>query len=116
MRKSNFLLAGALLLFTFCGCTSVKRFKTADYKGGDNSLVNVELFNTRLSGETKEAREKNLWTLSANAQTRLVQILDERYPDNEAFMSAMSGSFGTSEAPSQDLTKKDLRMVFTKRI
>jgi hypothetical protein len=113
MRKSNFLLAGALLLFTFCGCTSVKRFKTADYKGMDNSLVNVELFNTRLSGETMEAREKNLWTLSANAQTRLVQILDERYPDNEAFMSVMSGSFGTSEAPSQDLTKKDLRMVFT---
>ena len=113
MRKFIFLLAGALLLFTFCGCTSVKRYKTADYKGMDNSLVNVELFNTRLSGETMEAREKNLWTLSANAQTRLVQILDERYPDNEAFISTMSGSFGTNEEPSQDLTRKDLRMVFT---
>ena len=75
MRKFRFLIAGSLLLFTITGCTTVKRFKTADYKGEDNSLVDVELFNTRLSGEPVVVKEKNLWTLSANAQTRLVQIL-----------------------------------------
>ncbi len=113
MSKTKVLLTGSLLLFTLCGCTSVKRFKTAEYKGEDNSLVDVELFNTRLSSETVEAREKNLWTLSANAQTRLVQILDERYPDNDAFLSGMSGNFGISEAPLENLIQKDLRMVFT---
>lgn len=113
MRKFRFLIAGSLLLFTITGCTTVKRFKTVDYKGEDNSLVDVELFNTRLSGELVVVKEKNLWTLSANAQTRLVQILDERYPDNKEFMGAMAGSFGTNEVPLQELTRKDLRMVFT---
>lgn len=113
MRKFSFLITGSLLLFTITGCTTVKRFKTADYKGEDNSLVDVELFNTRLTAEPVVVKEKNLWTLSANAQTRLVQILDERYPENKQFMSAMAGSFGTNEVQVQELTRKDLRMVFT---
>ena len=113
MIKKNFLITGLLLLFTICGCTTVKRFKTAEYKGEDNKLVDVELFNARLSGDPVGVQEKNLWTLSANAQTRMVQILDERYPDNEQFMGIISGNFGSSEAPVQELTQKNLRMVFT---
>lgn len=113
MRKFTFLITGSLLLFAITGCTTVKRFKTADYKGEDNSLVDVELFNTRLSGEPVVVQEKNLWTMSANAQTRMVQILDERYPDNEQFLGAVSGSFGANEVQVQELTRKDLRMVFT---
>jgi len=106
-------MTGALLLLLSAACTSVKRFKTVEFKGEDNSLVGVELFSARISDEPVEVREKNLWTLSANAQTRLVQILDERYPDNEHFMSAMAGSFGTGEVLPQELIRKDLRMVFT---
>jgi len=113
MRKFSFLIAWVLLLLAITACTSVKRFKSVEYKGEDNSLVDVELFNARISDEAVAVREKNLWTLSANAQTRLVQILDERYPDNEQFMSAMAGSFGTGETPLQDMTRKDLRMIFT---
>lgn len=95
------------------GCSSVKRFKSAAYKGEDNSLVNVDLFNTRLSTEAVSMKEKNLWTLSANAQTRLIQILDERYPDNEQFMRVLSGNFGQDEVEEVVYTRKDLRMVFT---
>jgi hypothetical protein len=73
----------------------------------------VELFNTRLSGDPEGVQKKNLWTLSANAQTRMVQILDERYPDNEQFMGVISSNFGANEIPVQVLTQKDLRMVFT---
>ena len=113
MRNSLFLTTGSVLLFALSGCTSVKRFKTAEYMGTDNSLVKVELFSSRLSSEATMVQEKNLWTLSANAQTRLVQILDERYPDNEHFMSVMSGNFGSSEVSGQDLTRKDLRMIFS---
>lgn len=113
MRKLNFLLAGFLMLLTISACTSVKRFKTVAYKGEDNSLVDVELFNARISAEPAELRQKNLWTLSANAQSHMVQILDRRYPDNEQFMGAMAGNFGTNLAPQLDLTRKDLRMVFT---
>ena len=113
MRNFTILITGFILLFALSGCTSVKRFKTADYKGEDNSLADVELFNARLSAEPVNVLEKNLWTLSANAQTRLVQILDERYPDNTMFLGAVSGSFGASGVPVQELTRKDLRMVFT---
>ncbi len=113
MRNFLFLIAGSILLFVLSGCTSVRRFKTAKYMGTDNDLVDVELFSSRLTGEPVMVQEKNLWTLSANAQTRLVQILNERYPDNEHFMSAMSGSFGSTEVSVQDLTRKDLRMVFS---
>ena len=101
------------MLFALTACTSVKRFKSVDYKGEDNSLVDVELFSAKISDDPVAVKKKNLWTLSANAQTRLVQILDERYPDNEQFMSAMAGSFGSSETQLQDLTRKDFRMVFT---
>ncbi len=113
MRRSIFLLAGSILLLTITACTSVKRFKSVDYKGEDNSLVDVELFNARISADPAELREKNLWTLSANAQSHLVQILDRRYPDNEQFMGAMAGNFGTNNEAQLDLTRKDLRMVFT---
>lgn len=115
MRKLIFLIAGALVLLTIAACTSVKRFKSVDYKGEDNTLVDVELFNARISTEAIASREKNLWTLSANAQSHLVQILDERYPDNEQFVSALSGSFGTGTTPMEELTRKDLMMVFTIR-
>ena len=113
MKRSDFLTAGILLLFTLNGCTTVKRFQSAAYKGEDNGLVEVELFNTRLSAEPVSVKEKNLWTLSANAQTRLVQILDERYPDNEQFISALSASYGPNELVAEEYTRKDLRMVFT---
>lgn len=113
MRKIFFLFAGSVLLFILCGCTSVKRFKTAAYKGEDNRLVELDLFHTRLSADPVSVKEKNLWTLSANAQTRLIQILDERYPDNEQFMSVLSGNYGTENNQWEDYTQKDLRMVFT---
>ena len=113
MRIFFFLFAGSVLLFSLCGCTSVKRFKTAAYKGEDNRLVEVDLFHTRLSADPAAVKEKNLWTLSANAQTRLIQILGERYPDNEQFMSVLSGSYGTDDDQWEDYSRKDLRMVFT---
>jgi hypothetical protein len=113
MRKYAFLLTGSLLFYILAGCTTVRRFKSADYKGVDNGLVDVSLFNSRLSGEPEGKQERSLWTLSANAQTRMVQILDERYPGNEAFLNALAGNFNSNEVPLQDLTQKDLRMVFS---
>jgi len=114
MRNKILLLAGLLLLLLLCACTSVKRFKSADYKGTDNALVDVELFSSRLASETIPQQDMNLWNLSANAQTRLVQILDERYPDNAQFMSALSRNYQLSgDSPEEDLTRKELLMVFT---
>ena len=114
MKKLSLLLSGFLLLILLTGCTSVKRFKSAAYKTQDNTLVNMELFGSRLTGDGTESTVKYLWDLSASAQTQLIQILNERYPDNGQFIMALSKEYlSQEEIGSLDLTGKKLRMVFT---
>ena len=114
MRNRKFLLAGFLLLLLVSACTSVKRFKSAEYKGADHHLVDVDLFSSRLATEAADNQEMYLWNLSANAQTRLVQILDERFPENGQFIRALSKNYREGdEAVSENYTRKDLQMVFT---
>jgi len=114
MKKLILLLIGILWLFLFTGCTSVKRFKSAQWKGEDNSLVNVELFSAKLNDPLVESEERNLWDLSASAQTQLIQILNERYPDNGQFINAMNLKYlSEADLPRVDMTGKELQMVFT---
>ncbi|MCK4745981.1 MAG: hypothetical protein KAT15_03060, partial [Bacteroidales bacterium] len=114
MRTPTMLVAGSILLVIASGCTSVKRFKSATYKGQDDSLVDMALFGARLDAPGVEMKGRNLWDLSASAQTQLIQILDGRYPDNEQFTGAMNQEYlvkGTD--PVMDYTTSNLRMVFT---
>ena len=114
MKKLSPLLAVFLLLFFTTGCTSVKRYKSAIWKEQDNSLVDMELFGARLTQPGSEVSDRNLWDLSASAQTQLIQILDKRYPNNAQYISALSKQYLSDGTLSpMDLTKKDLRMVFT---
>jgi hypothetical protein len=115
MKTPALLVTGSLLFLILASCSSLKRFRTVDYGGEDNNLVDVELFHAGIVEDPAEVREKNLWSLSANAQTRLIQILDERYPDNEEFMSHLGGNLEISETPPPELTRKDLRMIFSVR-
>ena len=57
---------------------------------------------------------KNLWDLSAGAQTQLIQILNERYPDNGQFTGALNREYMVDgSGPIVDFTSSKLRMVFT---
>ena len=106
--------AGLLLLVIIAGCTSVKRFKSAEYKGEDNALVDMNLFGSSLDQSAPEPPGRNLWDLSAGAQTQLIQILDDRYPENAAFIGALNQDYmQKSTGPFSDLTHSKLRMVFT---
>jgi hypothetical protein len=114
MKKLTFLLSVILLMFIISGCSSVKRFKSVSYKAQDNTLVDMDLFGSRLTMDETEPADKNMWDLSASAQTQLIRILNERYPDNEQFISALSNEYLiSSDITSLDLTRKKLRMVFT---
>jgi len=114
MKKLTFLLSVILLMFIISGCSSVKRFKSVSYKAQDNTLVDMDLFGSRLTMDETEPEDKNMWDLSASAQNQLIQILNERYPDNEQFISALSNEYLiSSDITSLDLTRKKLRMVFT---
>ena len=114
MKHAPLLVSGLAVLFLVTGCTSLKRYRSATFAGEDNSLVEMDLFGYQLIPSGVSPEGKNLWELSANAQTRLVQILDERYPDNTRFIRALNQEYLTPESvPSYDFTRKDLRMVFT---
>jgi hypothetical protein len=103
-----------ILLVMASGCTSLKRFRSATYVGRDDSLVDMALFGATLARSGPETAGKNLWDLSASAQTQLIQILNERYPDNEQFTGALNREY-LAEGPANpvDYTGMDLRMVFT---
>ncbi len=109
------LSAASLILFVIAsGCTSLKRFRSATYMGRDDSLVDMALFGATLARSGPETPGKNLWDLSASAQTQLIQILNERYPDNEQFTGELNREY-LAEGPVSpvDYTSMDLLMVFT---
>jgi hypothetical protein len=114
MKKPYLLLSLSLLLLFVCGCSSVKRHKSAEWKGQDPTLVDMDLFGASLDFPSGPTSDRNLWDLSASAQAELIQILDNRYPDNEQFMGALSTGYLTEVSlPALNFTNKDLRMVFT---
>ena len=116
MKKLSLLLSATLLLLFVTGCTSVKRFRSAAYISQDNSLVDMDLFGSRLTTGGIELSGRNLWDLNASAQTQLIEILNERYPDNGQFIGQLSKEYPTIDHfGSLEFTSKMLRMVFTIR-
>lgn len=114
MKRPALLLAGALLLALLTSCTTVKRFRSASYQGEDDTLVDVHLFGTILENAPPVNRGHHLWDLSANAQTRLIQILDQRYPENNSFIKSIGNRYLNDPSfPPVSLTRKRMRMVFT---
>ncbi len=114
MKNPALPSAGVILLIIFTSCTSVKRFKSADYKGEDDALVDMALFGASLNQPELDLPGKNLWDLSAGAQTQLIQILNERYPDNGQFNGALNQEYLVDgSGPIVDFTSTNLRMVFT---
>ncbi|MEN8156946.1 MAG: hypothetical protein ABFS10_08350 [Bacteroidota bacterium] len=114
MKTVKKLCAGLIFLVIASGCTSVKRFKSASYQGEDNSLVDMELFGASLDRPGQVEEGKSLWDLSASAQTQMIQILNERYPDNGQFTMALNHEYLLKgAAPVTDYTSANLRMVFT---
>ena len=114
MKAISLAGAGLALCILLSGCTTVKRYKSASYKGEENSLVDINLFSASLEDGKQQDRGKNLWDLSASAQTQLIQILHERYPENVNFVQALNHDYLLDgNGPQLDFTRKLLKMVFT---
>lgn len=114
MKNPAKISAWLLLFFLLFSCTSVKRFKSASYKGEDHGLVDMELFEATLDDPNGGVAGKNLWDLDAGAQTQLIKIINERYPGNAQFTEALNQTYLVKgEGSFVDLTKKNLRLVFT---
>lgn len=114
MRTLTKALAGLLLLFMISACTTVKRFKSANYKGEDHSLVDMTLFGTSLDQPGTESKGYSMWDLSADAQTQLIRIYNERYPDNGQFGASLKRRYiSDGIGVPANFTRRDLKMVFT---
>jgi hypothetical protein len=114
MKTRSFTWMVVIVLMINSGCTTVKRYKSASFRGEDHTLVDISLFGTALDDLSPESGIMSLWDLSASAQTQMIQILHERYPDNTGFTSALNREYlrkGTGTVT--DLTARDLQMVFT---
>lgn len=112
----NLIIPGValLLVILITGCTKVKRFKSADYKGEDHSLVDMSLFGASLDQPIPEKEGLSLFDLSADAQTQLIRIYNERYPDNGQFTAELNRQYmGDAFGSGIDFTRRNLLMVFT---
>lgn len=115
-RKKRPVLLIIISILILAGCSTVKRHASAKYSGDDPSLVDIMLFGYKLYPTEEETISKNLWDLNANAQANLLEILNDRYPDNHSFITALSNEYfpGNKEkSVITDYTKKNLRLVLT---
>ena len=114
MRKPVFTCTALALCILLSGCTTVKRFKSASYKGEENNLADICLFGLSLDDTQEMDSGRSLWDLSASAQTQLIQFFHERYVENESFIGAMNREYLlTGQEPVLDFIHKDLKMVFS---
>lgn len=106
-------MSGFLILTA--SCTSMKRYRSLANSDADNSLSNISLFGSRLSQTAPGSDAKNLWSMSADAQSQFIKILDSRFPDNEKFLNSLNNEYlkGKNETVTEDFVKKDLRLVFS---
>ncbi len=108
----SLIIPGIVVAFS---CTTLKRYNSVQEASTDNTLAGIDLFGFSLSESKPETGSKTLWDLSADAQSQFIKILNNRYPDNEKFMEAMSFEFMKNDEPAYavNYTNKDLRMIFS---
>ena len=96
-------------------CTTLKRYNSVEQSATDNDLAGIDLFGFRLSESKPENGNKSLWDLSADAQSQFIKILNNRYPDNDKFLEAMSFEYLKADAQllPENFVNKDLRMIFS---
>ena len=94
--SGKYLFLFSLLFIS--GCTTLKRYNSVLPRVTDNSVADVNLFGFRLSDPNPSAQGKTLWDLSADAQSQLIKILNNRYPDNQLFREAMNFRYSENQS------------------
>lgn len=113
---TRLILLSALsgILFS-SGCTTLKRYSSMTDSGINNNIADIDLFGKKLTVPSPAENSKNLWDLSAEAQSQFIKILNQRYPDNEMFLKSISYEYlkHRDAAGADNYTDKDLRMIFS---
>ena len=110
----SLLFCFSIIFFLNCFfSSSMTRFKSAEYAGVNDSLVDINLFGTSVEPKNN-GFNKDLLLLTGEGQAELISILSKRYVDNGSFFNAIKGDYFSSNGePVADYLHKDLKMVFT---
>jgi hypothetical protein len=115
MKQLFYILYIISALVLILSCTTLKRYSTAHQSVTNNTLAGIDLFGFSISDSKSGYENKTLWDLSADAQSQFIKILNNRFPENEKFLEAMSFEY-LKQDPSlfpENYVSKDLRMVFS---
>jgi hypothetical protein len=125
------MMPAALIVYSFwmTGCTTVKRYKqventTKEAPVVEDSLpydeshlkVAMRISDTRIATPEEKPGSKSLWDLQGPGQKELLRILSKRSSDNDKFSDAINNKYmkdDDDDNPVIDLTKKNVRIVFT---
>jgi hypothetical protein len=115
MKSKSLSILILMWMVLTSSCTTMKRYNSIEQSASDNNLAGIDLFGFRLSDPKPEIGNKTLWDLSADAQSQFIKILNNRYPENEKFLEAMSFEYLKEESHPlpEDFVNKDLRMIFS---
>lgn len=116
MKQSTFtfLLLSLLSIFFIVDCitsSSVKRFKSAQYKGVKDSLVKINLFGTRINSDNG-SQKNGLFKLSDRGQAEFIKSMRKNYSDSGSFVNSLTDLVNNG-GPVTDYVNVDLKMIFT---
>jgi len=124
MNKMTIILALAMLA---TACSTVKRYSSVDNtqkekpvflaKGDneDNLRVRMDISDSRISNPAPSSEGKSLWDLGNEGQKELLDILSERYKDNDKFTDILNTQYLSDDGPggAVDYVRKNVRIVFS---
>jgi hypothetical protein len=108
-------------------CSTVKRYSNVDRtvkeqpiflaKGQDEDSLRVrmDISDSRISEPAPSGSYKSIWDLKNDGQKELLNILHQRFKDNDKFIDAVNNQFLADEGGGGtiDYVKKDVRIVFS---
>ena len=125
MNKITIILALAMLT---TACSTVKRYSSVDNtqkerpifldRGADEDSLRVrmDISDSKISDPAPSGSGKSLWDLGNEGQKELLDILAQRYKDNDKFTDVLNTQYLADDAPGGgaiDYIRKNVRIVFS---
>jgi hypothetical protein len=123
----NKLVIVTVLALLATACSTVKRYNSVDAtqkekpvflaEGADedNIRVRMDISDSRISDPAPSSSSKSIWDLQNEGQKELLDILAQRYKDNDKFMDILNNQFLSDDASGGaiDYVRKNVRIVFS---
>src|SRR5271155_3930669 len=117
----------AVLAVLAAACSTVKRYSSVDNtqkekpvflsKGDEEGhlRVRMDISDSRISDPAPSGSGKTLWELSNEGQKELLDILSERFKDNDKFTDILNNQYLSDDGGGGtiDYVRKNVRIVFS---